>query len=166
MTSGKTSLGKKLAIALDYVFIDLDEVIEFKTQKSIPMLFSEFGEVYFRKIESETLLEVIEKYKNKQAVIALGGGTVCNDMHIQKIKESGLLVYLTLPLKVIIGRLKADNEKRPMVNTIAPEEFVKNVTKLYDEREFFYEQAHLKVDALWSKNQLKNAILAFIENQK
>jgi len=48
MASGKTSIGKKLAKKLSMKFLDLDDYIEEKENSTIPEIFKEKGEVYFR----------------------------------------------------------------------------------------------------------------------
>jgi shikimate kinase len=65
MGSGKTTAGKKLASLLGWSFIDLDKKIEEFEGKSIPEIFSENGEEYFRVIESRLLKTLIpEKHRN------------------------------------------------------------------------------------------------------
>ena len=51
--SGKSIFGKSLAAALDLNHVDLDQVIESKTNKSIDALFEIHGEAYFREIEKK-----------------------------------------------------------------------------------------------------------------
>lgn len=68
--SGKTSLGHDLARRLGLPFIDLDQMIENKLQRSIPEIFSSQGEDLFRQLEYEVGLEVLRTGQ----VIAVGGG--------------------------------------------------------------------------------------------
>jgi shikimate kinase len=74
MGSGKTTAGKKLAKVLGWSFIDLDKKIEEKAGKRIPEIFSQDGENYFRKIESETLKGI--EYET-DTVVSTGGGAPC-----------------------------------------------------------------------------------------
>ena len=53
MGSGKTTAGKELAALLGWSFIDLDKKIEEHTGKTIPEIFSQNGEDYFRNVESD-----------------------------------------------------------------------------------------------------------------
>ena len=75
MGSGKSTTGKILANQLGCSFIDLDSFIEEIEQKSIPDIFSLFGEETFRLIEHNALKKLIKQ--NGNAVIACGGGTPC-----------------------------------------------------------------------------------------
>jgi len=60
MGSGKTYLGKMLAQQLDYVFVDMDALIEKKYHKAVSQIFAEMGEDKFREIERECLHEVAD----------------------------------------------------------------------------------------------------------
>ena len=72
MGSGKTSVGRLVADALGCLFVDLDEVIEKKAQKSIPQIFADEGEAGFRKMEKQALEQTVKKYAESTAVLALG----------------------------------------------------------------------------------------------
>lgn len=166
MTSGKTSFGKKLARALEYEFIDLDELIETECKASINEIFKNEGEDYFRNLETKILKNIISSSKNKNRVVALGGGTPCYNNNISLLKEENVLVYLSLELKVIIGRLKVDKENRPLVKDLDNDALVLKVSKLFKEREHFYNQANLVLNAQTSVAKLKQEVIHFIENQK
>ena len=71
MGSGKSTAGRKLAASMGWSFVDLDRKIEEVSLKTIPKIFSEDGEVHFRKIESEVLESL---GNNKNTVISTGGG--------------------------------------------------------------------------------------------
>ena len=75
MASGKSTIGKILAKELNLSFIDLDHYISDREQMSIPEIFNQKGEIYFRKIETKCLLEVLEK--EQEFILSLGGGTPC-----------------------------------------------------------------------------------------
>lgn len=165
MTSGKSSFGKKLARSLEYDFIDLDDLIEKETKSSINELFSHNGENYFRNLETK-FLENILNSSEKNRVVALGGGTPCFNNNLPKIKKENVLVYLQLDVKIIIGRLKVDKENRPLVKDLNDEDLVQKVNNLFKERESFYKQADLILNAQESNHKLKQEIKNFIENQK
>jgi shikimate kinase len=74
MGSGKSSVAKALASRMNRVCIDLDEMIEAKTGLSVTQWFEEHGEARFRRIEAETIRELLQQSAPK--VVALGGGAV------------------------------------------------------------------------------------------
>ena len=73
MGSGKTTVGKFLAKTMDMKFVDIDKVIEAHEKKSINDIFHEKGQIYFRDLEREVILQ--ESLKN-DCVIATGGGSI------------------------------------------------------------------------------------------
>lgn len=166
MGAGKTSLGKKLATALNYKFIDLDQFIAFETQQAINKIFQNKGEQYFRNLETESLHKLLSVQHDTPQIIALGGGTVCFNNNLALVKKQGLVVYLKLPLKIIIGRLKKDKENRPLVKDLKEEELIAKVSDLFAKREVFYNAADVTVDAQFSKSKLKKQLVEIIENQK
>ena len=148
MASGKSSIGKLLAESIDRSFIDLDEVIEEREQKSIKEIFHTHGEEYFRKKEKEYLLNVS---KNFTGVVALGGGALQNQRVIDHLKLYGLLVFIKTPLEVIIERI-TKNTKRPMTldehgKIKSKETLFTELKSLYLRRKGFYSQAQITVES-------------------
>ena len=74
MGSGKTTLGKQLAIKLGYQFIDQDSMIEERFKMSVTEIFATYGETRFREAEHEVLLS-FENSNN--LVVSTGGGAPC-----------------------------------------------------------------------------------------
>jgi shikimate kinase len=74
MGSGKTTLGRLLARALNLEFVDLDRAIVKRAGKGIPEIFAEYGEKSFRDLEHKALLDALEA--RSPSVIACGGGIV------------------------------------------------------------------------------------------
>ncbi len=158
MASGKSSLGKKIAKHFKKHYIDLDSLIEEVENLSINKIFEEKGEPYFRFLETE----ILKKLDFENTVIALGGGTPCFHNNIEIIKAKGKLVYLQLPLKIIIGRLKQDKDNRPLVKNLNDDDLVKKVSELFHEREKFYLKADLCIDAQQSISKIKNQIASLL----
>ena len=82
MASGKSTIGKDLSKNLEVPFIDLDDYIENKFEKSITNIFKEEGEIFFRLQEHEAIKEILEN--EDRFVLSLGGGTPCyaNNMNL------------------------------------------------------------------------------------
>lgn len=136
MASGKSIIGKKIASKLAFKFVDLDKYIEEKENKSINYIFSSKGESYFREIESKALMEVMDK----EAVIALGGGTPLKYENRLLIKK-GQSVFLDVSPNMLVRRLVKDKANRPLVADLNHMEMVDFVKRGMEERRTFYEEA-------------------------
>jgi len=143
MGSGKTTLGQQLAKDMNREFLDLDVLIEHKEQRSIPAIFAQRGENYFRELEARTLHDIVETHTN--TVVALGGGTVCYHNNLALLKKNGLLVYLQVPPAELQKRLLAKSGNRPLLNTLSGETLPAYIETKLASRESFYKQAHLTV---------------------
>jgi len=114
MGAGKTAVGKVLAKRLGKKFVELDSVIERKAGKSIPEIFQQDGEVTFRELEIEVTKEVS---RDKNLIIACGGGIVLNKINIDRLKNEAIIVYLTASPRVLLRRISGSGEGRPLLNT-------------------------------------------------
>lgn len=142
MASGKTTFGKALAEKLDVAFIDLDQYLEQRTGKTITEIFEEKGEDEFRKIEKEMLEAAVNE--DYDAVIACGGGTPCFHNNMEYINRKGLSVFLETSIPVLISRLQAENDKRPIVAGKSDDEIREKVLTQLCERLPHYMEAKLK----------------------
>lgn len=144
MASGKTSIGKKLAKKLSMKFLDLDDYIEEKENRTIPEIFKEKGEVYFRTIENKYLLELLEK--KSSFILALGGGTPCYANNMDFInKTDAHSIYLNGSTANMIERLIRKKSKRPLVASLNDDQIPEFVAKHLFERRPFYEKAKTTV---------------------
>ena len=89
--SGKSVIGKRLAAALRRPFEDIDRVIEAETGRSIPDIFANEGEKYFRALETEYTAKVC---RGSGKVIATGGGVVTREENRDLLKENSVVIYL------------------------------------------------------------------------
>lgn len=103
-SSGKSTIGRKLAKVLNREFYDLDDEIVKKEKCDIPTIFREKGEPYFRDIENN-VLEELSKQNDK--VISLGGGAVMHQKAKNQIKQNSIVIYLT--------RNKISTKGRPLL---------------------------------------------------
>jgi shikimate kinase len=146
MGSGKTTAGKKLAPIFKTRFIDLDDYIEKRENRTIPAIFEEEGEAGFRSIETIRLNEVIRI--KEPHVISLGGGTVCFNSNLENIKKNGLLIYLELPIPALADRITESKSTRPLLKNLSRNELLINIGEILNERKKFYEQAHIIINGL------------------
>ena len=94
--SGKTTIGKKLAEQTGKRFVDMDDMIIDKADKSIPEIFEEVGESGFRDIESQVAAEL---GKQRGLVIATGGGAVLREDNVYALKQNSLMIHIKRPLE-------------------------------------------------------------------
>lgn len=137
MASGKSKVGKSLANLLNLEFIDLDEQIEAKAGMSISEIFNKEGEAAFREMEQTALKQTA----GKQAVVALGGGTVCHHDNLKLVKQQGSSVYLNVRAEILYGRLRNNKGNRPLVMQLTDDELKGFIDHKLAEREWFYSQA-------------------------
>ncbi|STO31286.1 Shikimate kinase [Fusobacterium necrogenes] len=131
MGSGKTTIGRILAKYLDMKFIDIDKMISVREKKTIPEIFDEKGEQYFRKLEREI---VFEESLNNNIVIATGGGVIIDNENIKNLKETSFIVYLDCTIECIYERVK-NSKSRPLLNV---EDMFEKIKELYQKRELLY----------------------------
>ena len=143
MGSGKSTTGKKLASHLNWSFIDLDEKIEQTTGMEIRDIFSEKGEAFFRKIESDTLKGMASE---SNAVISTGGGTPCFGDNMDFMLRTGLTVYLRMTPARLKSRLAGTSEHRPLLKDIGKNGLQEYITAKLAEREKWYSRAEIIVD--------------------
>ena len=145
MGSGKTTAGKKLASLLRWSFVDLDKKIEEYTEKSIPEIFSQNGEDYFRKIESYLLRNLITK---SDTVISTGGGTPCHSDNMEFMLENGLTIYLKLTPCELKSRLSESKGERPLIEDLDQKELLSFIEQRLADREKWYERCNITINGI------------------
>ncbi|MEO1653946.1 MAG: shikimate kinase, partial [Bacteroidota bacterium] len=126
---------------LNFPFVDLDDFLVKMEGLSIPQIFAEKGEAYFREAEKKSLHLTLQK---KPLVLATGGGTPCFFDNLNFIKARGLSIYLKVPLPILCERLLKDQkEPRPLYRQSSEEALHKKLLKTLEVREKYYFQAHL-----------------------
>lgn len=135
MGSGKTTIGKALEEKTDMTFVDTDELIEAYEGCKISEIFADKGEAYFRRLENETLKELLESTDNK--VISTGGGIITNQDNIPLLKQLGKVYYLKIKPETVVKRLEGD-KTRPLL--MGENKLVK-VEQLMSGRKELYEMA-------------------------
>jgi len=133
--SGKSTIGKALAKALNRPFIDLDQAIEERCGVAIPVIFEIEGESGFRKRESTVLQEVTADPSN--AVVSTGGGAVVAEQNRQTMRQRGVVIYLKATLDELVKRTSRDRN-RPLLNTDDPQA---KLQALLEQRRPLYEAA-------------------------
>lgn len=147
MGSGKSTIGKRLSEEISTEFIDLDEVIEEKENAKISEVFEKKGEIYFRKLEREVLVELLDL--DKSAVVSLGGGTPCYGDNMELIKNTGEVksIYLKWQVGTLTDRLFMEKDHRPVISHLDDKESLEEfIRKHLFERGFYYNQSDLVIN--------------------
>jgi shikimate kinase len=140
MASGKTSVGKELASRLGWDFRDFDSVIEARADKSVSRIFSEDGEVEFRRLESEVAGELLAR---GQTVVASGGGWPAQPGSWQMVPADTMSVWLQVSPAVAIRRASAEGPTRPLLEG---RDVSERATALLIAREKSYRRARYTLD--------------------
>ncbi|MCC6385513.1 MAG: shikimate kinase [Bacteroidia bacterium] len=144
MGCGKTRLGKKLAVKLNYEFVDTDHEIENKLGITLSELFTkQEGESCFRNQEAALLNSVSKSQRN--LVVATGGGTPCFFDNMKIINTTGFSVYIKLQPQSIYHRLRQNKLQRPLISNLQDTELRSFIKDNLQQRQVFYSQAHLTV---------------------
>jgi 3-dehydroquinate synthase len=156
MATGKSSVGRRLAIVLGYDFLDLDTLIAAEAGMPISQIFTTQGEAAFRALESRMAARVAGR---TGCVVATGGGTIVNPRNLETLKRSGVVVALTADPDTIVGRI-GPTEDRPMLWGGDKRE---RVRLLLEQRAEAYAKADLIVDAsAHTIDHVVNHILDFL----
>lgn len=141
MGCGKTTIGKLLADALKCRFIDTDDLLEAREQKTCSELMQACGEKYFREAEKEILHNVVAT--ETTAVIATGGGMPCFLDNMDFMNDRGRTVFLDWTVENLAIRLElTDLSLRPMLRGKTKLELREHIKKQLETRMPFYGNAH------------------------
>lgn len=162
MGCGKSTITSRLSKIIAIPYVDLDKSIEERTNLSINEIFEQHGEIYFRKLEHEIFVELLNAPKN--LIISLGGGTPCYSNNHELLKGDGILsIYLKASVETLFERLVSNKNKRPLIANKSEEEMKEFIAKHLFDRSFYYNQAQYKlsIDGK-SKDETTQEILALL----
>ncbi len=144
MGSGKSTIANSLSKSIQIPFIDLDYYIEKKAALSISDIFEKHGEIYFRKLEHQAFLELLNN--TDDLIIGLGGGTPCYaNNHELLIGENRISIYLKASIDTLFNRLVIEKEKRPLIANKTDEEMKEFIAIHLFERSYYYNKAQFTV---------------------
>ena len=145
MGCGKSTIAQTLSKIITIPFVDLDEYIEKKTNLSVTAIFEKHGEIYFRKVEHEVFLELLNS--SEAMIIGLGGGTPCYANNHELLKgENVVAIYLKASIETLFQRLSANKSERPLIANKNDNEKKEFIAMHLFERSFYYNQAQYKVN--------------------
>jgi shikimate kinase len=138
MGAGKSAVGRPLAEALGYRFLDADDALEQVAGRTIPEIFATDGEAGFRELETAVLGQIAGWHS---LVVATGGGVVTRPENWGHMRQ-GVVVWLDAPAPLLLQRLRADSTPRPLLQTGDPGA---RLGELLAQRQPLYAQADLRV---------------------
>jgi len=138
MGAGKSSVGRRLAVALDMPFLDADNEIETAAGMSITDIFALHGEEAFRDGERRVIARLLEK---SLCVLATGGGAYMDAETREQIAANSVSIWLKADLPVLMERVRR-RPTRPLLLNDDPEAVMRNLMEI---RYPVYEQADIAV---------------------
>jgi shikimate kinase len=150
-SSGKSTLGKRIADVLHYRFVDTDKVITREKGRSIADIFAQSGEAYFREIERDVLRSI---RAGTNLVVSTGGGMPCFHGNMDYINATGVSIFLDVPVPVLARRILAHaHEDRPLNNASDPE-LLATLQKRYEDRLPVYTQANITISGETTEDEV------------
>ena len=143
MGSGKSTVGKRLALRLRYSFVDMDKIIEKEAGMPIGRIFDEKGEDEFRRMEHELVLKTS---KMENVIVSTGGGVPCFYDNMDIINRSGISIYLKMTSEDLLKRLKGSKYERPLIRDLSTDELADYIKEKLREREPYYLKSKYVID--------------------
>lgn len=146
---GKSTIGKVLAEKLNKELVDTDQMIENVENMPIPEIIEKFGEVHFRNCENAA---VILAGREKECIIATGGGVVTRVENYNPLKQNGIIVFINRDADLL------PTNGRPLSQ-------MHGVKALYEKRMPLYRQfADVEVDGNGTVEEVADRIIKEIEH--
>ncbi len=140
MGSGKSSIGRRLAAALELPFVDADSEIEQAAGMTIDDIFAVHGEPYFREGEERVIRRLLQ---GDPRVLSTGGGAVVSPHTRAAIARGGISIWLDAPVDLLLQRVQR-RDNRPLLKTNDPRTVLE---RLLSERRSYYEEADIRFES-------------------
>jgi len=160
MGTGKTAVGKMLAQKLNMEYISTDRIIEKEVGMSIPKIFKEKGEPYFRDAETKAVnsAAILDNF-----VIDTGGGVVQKSENMEELERNGVIICLTASPEAMLRRT-SKTDYRPLLNVENPES---EIRKLLKKRKQFYRRCSRMIDTSHKEiEEVVDEIIKFLSERK
>ncbi len=150
-SSGKSTLGKRIADALQCRFVDTDKLVVREEGRAIADIFAQSGEDYFREAERRILRTI---RPGSSLVVSTGGGMPCFHDNMAYINKTGVSVFLDVPVDVLVQRMLAHaQEDRPLYSHTDPE-LLNSLRLRHTTRLPFYNQANIIISGETTQDEI------------
>jgi shikimate kinase len=140
MGAGKSRIGRALAAALGWRFVDFDDVVRAETGLAVPEIFATHGEAYFREAEARVGRRLLGEH---EVVLASGGGWAAAPGRLDEVPPGTETFWLRVSIEEALRRVEREPGGRPLLDRAdAPEA----AARLLAVREPFYRLARFTVD--------------------
>jgi shikimate kinase len=112
--SGKSTVGRLLAIRMGNHFVDLEQEISQRVGMAIPMIFNRVGEEGFRSLEAAILEKILAPGEHEALIVATGDGIVDSPKNIEFMRQRGLVCFLHATFEEVARRLGSEVPVRPI----------------------------------------------------
>ncbi len=163
MGTGKSKFGRILSNNLNYIFYDIDLLIEKKFHITIKEIFKKYGEHIFRNEEKKIIKDLIFKVNknNEKVIISIGGGAFDSKETRNLLLKNTNVIWLNTPINSLVERI-GDGSKRPMIKgdtRVAIEKLLKKRTR-------YYSECHHRIDTYkLSQNQVTEKLIYLITHR-
>lgn len=137
MGSGKSAIGRRLSYFLRMPYYDMDKEIVRREKMTIPEIFEQKGEDYFRRIETEFLRD----FRDEFCIISTGGGVAMNAENRRIMRQTGLVLFLDASFPDIWKRIHKD-KNRPIVQRSTKQELE---DLFYQRRRYYKSSTHISI---------------------
>lgn len=158
MGCGKTTVGKIAAKKLGCTFCDTDDMIVDDQKMSIPDIFAQKGEPYFRKVEAD----IVKSVCGKPAVVACGGGAMLNPDTAAAASKSGAVIFLDVDFETCYERICGDSN-RPIAASSSKEELL---GRFNARRGVYLAHSTLQIDASGSPMETADKIAEYVKKMR
>jgi len=158
MGVGKSTVGAQLATRLKRAFVDTDREVERVAGRTIADIFETEGERRFRALEAEA----IRAASADAAVVALGGGAVAAPGVMERLLAGGEIIFLMADPSLLISRI-GDPASRPLLAGLDHAAQLERLETLLAERNPFYQQARIQIDARGTAEEVVDRIVEELE---
>lgn len=159
MGAGKSSVGRRLAAALELPFVDADAEIESAANQTIAEIFQKYGEQHFREGERKVIARIL---KAPQQVVATGGGAIVDTHTRRTVKRRSVSVWLRADIDVLLERVLRKSD-RPLLKEADPRAVLERLSK---DRESVYASADIIVNSREGPHaEVVSAIIGDLEDR-